>query len=136
MKNAKLNTISAYNQASSGLTITSSWADGLTHISILPPAGSGKRVPCDICRVVDTSDSMSTAVEIQSTNDDKQKFGFSQLDLVKHALKTIIHSLTHLDRLSIISFADNANILFKLLQMDDDGKSKALAALERLKDDG
>ncbi|CAF1519096.1 unnamed protein product, partial [Rotaria sordida] len=54
--------------------------------------------------------------------------------LVKHALKTIIHSLTQNDRLSIVSFANSAQILFKLHQMDDDGRSSALAALERLND--
>jgi len=78
---------------------------------------------------------MSTEVEIQGEND-KEKFGLSQLDLVKHALKTIIHSLTQNDRLSIVSFANSASILFRLRQMDDDGHSSALAALERLEDNG
>jgi Mg-chelatase subunit ChlD len=78
---------------------------------------------------------MGTEVEIQG-GDDKEKFGLSQLDLVKHALKTIIHSLTQNDRLSIVSFANSASILFKLHQMDADGRSSALAALERLNDNG
>jgi Mg-chelatase subunit ChlD len=105
------------------------------HISILPPEGVGIRAPCDICCVVDTSGSMSTEVEIQGAND-KEKFGLSQLDLVKHALKTIVHSLTRNDRLSIVSFANSASILFRLRSMDDDGRSSALAALERLEDNG
>jgi hypothetical protein len=78
---------------------------------------------------------MSTKVEIQGEND-KEQFGLSQLDLVKHALKTIVHSLTQNDRLSIVSFANSASILFKLRHMDDDGRSSALTALESLKDHG
>lgn len=78
---------------------------------------------------------MSTEVEIQGAND-KERYGLSQLDLVKHALKTIIHSLTQNDRLSIVSFSNKASILFKLRQMDGDGRLSALAALERLDDSG
>jgi len=78
---------------------------------------------------------MSTEVEIAGATD-KEKFGLSQLDLVKHALKTIIHSLTRNDRLSIVSFSNSASVLFYLRQMDDDGRSSALAALERLDDGG
>jgi hypothetical protein len=77
---------------------------------------------------------MATGVEIQGAND-KERFGLSQLDLVKHALKTIVHSLTQYDRLSIVSFSNSASILFRLLSMDDDGRSSALAAIERLEDD-
>jgi uncharacterized protein YegL len=136
MKNAETNADTDSDQVLSELTITSSWANGLTHISIQPPAGIGARTPCDICCVIDTSGSMSTVVEIQSSNHGTERYGFSQLDLVKHALKTVIHSLTHRDRLSIVTFADNAVILFKLLQMDNAGKMKASAALDRLREDG
>ncbi len=115
--------------------MTSSWIDNHAHISIQPPEGVGIRAPCDICCVVDTSGSMSTNVQIQGGND-KETGGLTQLDLVKHALKTIVHSLTQNDRLSIVSFADSASILFRLRQMDDDGRSSALAALERLDDNG
>jgi Mg-chelatase subunit ChlD len=134
--NIQVNNASANNQAPSDLKLTSSWANGLTHISIKPPEGAGARAPCDICCVVDTSGSMGTEVEIHNSNNSKEKYGLSQLDLVKHALKTIVHSLTSSDRLSIVSFANSANVLFKLRQMDDDGRSTALAALERLDDNG
>jgi hypothetical protein len=52
--------------------------------------------------------------------------------LVKHALKTIIHSLEVQDRLSIVSFSDEAKILFRLTAMNDQGKKRALAAVEKL----
>ena len=111
------------------LTVFGNYADGFVHVSIQPPEDT-TRSPCDICCVVDTSGSMAVQAEIQ--NDTNEKFGLSQLDLVKHALKTIIHSLQPQDRLALVSFANNANVLFQLTKMDEDGKSSALAALGRL----
>lgn len=122
-------TASATALQPSELTVTGKYADGLVHVSIEPPADT-TRSPCDICCVVDTSGSMAVQAEIQ--NDTNEKFGLSQLDLVKHALKTIIHSLQPQDRLAVVSFANNATILFQLTKMDEDGKSSALAALGRL----
>ncbi len=113
----------------SELTVFGNYANGFLHVSIHPPADT-TRSPCDICCVVDTSGSMAVQAEIQ--NDTNEKFGLSQLDLVKHALKTIIHSLQPQDRLSLVSFANNATVLFQLTKMDEDGKSSALAALGRL----
>jgi hypothetical protein len=117
------------------LTVTSSWINNYAHISIQPPQGNGIRAPCDICCVVDISGSMGSVVEIQGAHA-KENSGLSQLDLVKHALKTIVHSLTQNDRLSVVSFDDRATILFKLQQMDEDGRSSALAALEQLQPEG
>jgi hypothetical protein len=73
---------------------------------------------------------MSDRAEIQ--NDKNEQYGLSQLDLVKHAIKTIIHSLQIQDRLSIVSFSNNATILFQLTSMDDNGKRDALDAVDKL----
>ncbi|CAF1014129.1 unnamed protein product [Rotaria sordida] len=117
----------------SELTVSGIYSDSFVHIKIQPPPDTN-RSPCDVCCVVDTSGSMAVQAEIQ--NDANEKFGLSQLDLVKHAIKTIIHSLEPQDRLSLVSFANSATVLFQLTKMDQDGKSSALAALERLEDNG
>jgi hypothetical protein len=57
----------------------------------------------------------------------------SILDIVKHAVKTIIFTLTNKDRLSIISFDSKAYSTFSLGKMSESGKKKALTALENLK---
>ena len=114
---------------SSDITVSGSYANDFVYISIQPPQDE-RRSPCDICCVVDTSGSMRDRAEIQ--NDKNEKFGLTQLDLVKHALKTIVHSLQAQDRLSIVSFSFNAKILFQLTTMDDEGKRNALDAIEKL----
>jgi hypothetical protein len=113
----------------SEITASGNYANGFVHISIQPPQNES-RSPCDICCVVDTSGSMADLAEIQ--NDKNEQYGLSQLELVKHALQTIIHSLQIQDRLSIVSFADKAKILFQLTIMDDNGKKNALAAVGKL----
>jgi Mg-chelatase subunit ChlD len=125
----------AVNEQSYELKVTSRWIDDYAHISIQPPEGTGIRAPSDICCVVDTSGSMSDNVIIQGAHD-KENSGLSQLHVAKHALKTIINSLTQNDRFSIVSFSSTASVVFPLCQMDDDGRSKALTALETLNADG
>ena len=114
----------------SDLTVTGNYAHGLIHVSIQPPRDES-RSPCNICCVVDTSGSMSDRAEIQ--NDKNEQYGLSQLDLVKHALKTIINSLEVQDRLSIVSFSNRATILFQLTAMNEQGKKDALDAVENLR---
>lgn len=113
----------------SEITAVGNHANGFIHVSIRPPSNEN-RSPCDICCVVDTSGSMNERAEIQ--NDKNERYGLSQLDLVKHALKTIVHSLEDQDRLSIVSFSDNARIVCQLTPMDKKGRQDALDAIEKL----
>jgi len=65
--------------------------------------------PVDLYCCVDVSGSMGSSCA--GTTDGKTEYvenGFSLLDLVKHALKTVITSMRPQDRLSIISFNNNA----------------------------
>ena len=120
---------------SNELKLTSRWLNDYVHLSIEPSAGDGTRVSCDICCVVDTSGSMSTDVTIQS-GDRVERSGLCRLDIAKHALKTIIHSLKENDRLSIVAFESSPSIVLPLTSMDDDGRTKALAELDKLQPSG
>lgn len=54
------------------------------------------------------------------------------MDLVKHAVKTIIHILKPSDRISIIRYDDNAEVLLDLTNVDANGKANALKKVEDL----
>jgi uncharacterized protein YegL len=58
--------------------------------------------------------------------------GFSLLDLVKHALKTVIKTLRPQDRLSIITFNTAAQTKVALINMDDKGQELAYNCAEEL----
>ena len=66
----------------------------------------GTRPPTDVCCVVDVSGSMG----IECTNGDSESQGLSVLSVVKHACKTVIHSLTPQDRFTLVKYSTNAEV--------------------------
>jgi adenylate kinase len=96
------------------------------------------RIPVDICCVVDISGSMGEDAKFQDPNDETKTVseGMNQLDIVKHAVKTIMHTLTDQDRLAIVSFDSVATTAFSLSEMNEGGRQQALVALEKLQQDG
>ncbi len=61
--------------------------------------------------------------------------GLSLLDIVKHALRTIIQALGQHDYLSVVSFSDSADVLFPLTRMSNAGKALTLSLLDKLQPD-
>lgn len=122
-------------QNSFDLKITTSWLNDSALISLESNENVGIRAGCDICCVIDISGSMSSEVSIQS-GDKVEQSGLSQLDLAKHALKTIINSLTENDRLSVVSFHTRAKLVFELKPMNDRGQKFATRKVEQLRTAG
>ncbi len=52
--------------------------------------------------------------------------------MLKHAVKTIIHTLEERDRFSLISYSDDARVEFDLMSMTKENREQALLALEKL----
>jgi Mg-chelatase subunit ChlD len=100
-------------------------------ISVVPPDVIF-RVPSDIVIVVDTSGSMGNTVSAAGA----ESSGLTILDIVKHAINTIIQVLGPDDRLSVISYSNNATLIFDLLAMNDAGKDRAKALVAALYPDG
>lgn len=102
-------------------------------ISIAIP-DTTQRSQVDICCVIDVSGSMGEDAKFQDPND-ASKFiseGMNQLDIVKHSVKAVIHTLTDQDRLSLVAFHDDARSVFTLSEMNEGGKRQAIDALEAL----
>ena len=77
---------------------------------------------------------MGEDAKFQDPND-ASKFvseGMNQLDIVKHSVKAVIHTLTDQDRLSLVAFHDEARSVFTLSEMNEGGKRQAIDALEAL----
>ena len=56
------------------------------------------------------------------------------LDIVKHAVKTIADNLIESDRMALVTFHDNADVIFGLKKMDKKGKDEAFTAIDSLRD--
>jgi len=54
---------------------------------------------------------------------------------VKHAVKTIIKTLTENDRLSIVTYNTLSKVEIKLIEMTESNKNKAIAHLETINAD-
>lgn len=61
-----------------------------------------------MCCVIDTSGSMEESAAIKDEKGNKEEFGLCILDIVKHAVKTIINCLSANDRLAIVEFHSTA----------------------------
>ncbi|KAI1329511.1 hint-domain-containing protein [Xylariaceae sp. FL0255] len=93
-----------------------------------PPRLKGSHVPCDIVLVIDVSGSMQLPAPIpkdeakgQHTEED---IGLSVLDLVKHAARTIMATLDENDRLSIVTFSNDAKVVKSLTSMTKASKAE------------
>lgn len=89
-------------------------------------AGAGRgRVPVDLVCVIDISGSMQDEAKAHNDKGDVESHGLSLLDITKHAVSTIIHSLGPLDRLALVSYSDRAREELPLTTMDSTGQNTA-----------
>jgi uncharacterized protein YegL len=91
-----------------------------------------ERIPSDIVLVVDTSGSMGSDASIQGA----ESSGLSMLDIVKHAVKTVIKTLGSKDRLALVSYSNHASVAFELMTMTEENKIIANDLLDSLHHDG
>eukprot|EP00457_Paulinella_chromatophora_P001951 gb/GEZN01001954.1/.p1 GENE.gb/GEZN01001954.1/~~gb/GEZN01001954.1/.p1 ORF type:complete len:777 (-),score=125.02 gb/GEZN01001954.1/:394-2490(-) len=77
---------------------------------------------------------MSSSASYQDPNDPEKvlKSNLNILDLVKHAVRTVIRTLTPNDRIAIVAFDTKADSTFALGEMTEAGQAQAEQALSRL----
>jgi len=76
-------------------------------VSLKPPNGL-RRTPVHIVCVVDVSGSMGSVANIQTTSGKLEVSGLSILDVVKHAVRTVIASLNENDTMVMVTFSNDA----------------------------
>eukprot|EP00012_Vannella_robusta_P012505 CAMPEP_0206205688 /NCGR_PEP_ID=MMETSP0166-20121206/14400_1 /ASSEMBLY_ACC=CAM_ASM_000260 /TAXON_ID=95228 /ORGANISM="Vannella robusta, Strain DIVA3 518/3/11/1/6" /LENGTH=667 /DNA_ID=CAMNT_0053625817 /DNA_START=1 /DNA_END=2001 /DNA_ORIENTATION=+ len=107
--------------------------DGCTKVlATVHPEKGTKRTPVDVACVIDVSGSMSTIATFQNEQGTVESHGLTILDIVKHAVETIIHTLGPDDRLSIIAYSTKAETLTPLTRMDKRGKEISSRKLKNL----
>jgi Mg-chelatase subunit ChlD len=105
-------------------------------VTVAPPPGQ-RRTPVDICCVIDISGSMDSIAEMKDADGGVETHGLSLLDVVKHAVRTICHSLQENDRLSIVTFSDKARTDMGLKYMaDDKAKQEVFTILDNMHTEG
>lgn len=79
--------------------------------------------------LIDRSGSMGLFIDTPGYESD----GFNRLDLIKHAVRTIIHSLTPDYSLGIVSFSQSARMDMEAVLMNNTGKARAIHIIESIK---
>jgi hypothetical protein len=82
-------------------------------IKVDTAAGDMRRYPADVCCVVDVSGSMCEPAALSNV-DAAEALGLTQLDLVKHALNTVLHVLQPGDRFALVAFSSKAKVVISL----------------------
>jgi hypothetical protein len=102
------------------LKVTSSKENNDLYVHVSVQSGPGTvRTPLDVCCVVDVSGSMSNGASIKNESGESEGHGLTILDVVKHAVKTIIHSLEPCDRVAVVAFESSPHLWFPLTQATD-----------------
>ena len=111
-------------------------ANELTVLATVQPPVGTQRTPSDVCCVVDVSGSMGAEATMQNADGGLEAHGLSLLDVVKHAVTTIISILEPTDRLSLVAYSSEARLVFDLIPMDEAGKARATTDLGGLQTGG
>ena len=94
----------------------------------MPEMAEGKRQPTDFCCLVDVSGSMSADAMNENCQVERND-GFSVLDIVKHAVNSVMTMLEEKDRLSVVVFHSNAEIVFPLTNMNENNRKNCIDML-------
>ena len=87
----------------------------------------------DLLAIVDVSRSMSWSCAGET--DGKTQYveaGFSLLDLVKHALKTIVHTMRPTDRLALILFESYTEVRLEWTEMTEENVEKVIETINSI----
>ncbi|CAM9747123.1 unnamed protein product [Chrysoparadoxa australica] len=94
------------------------------------------RARLDVCLCIDVSGSMGSEASIQNEKGETESHGLSLLDIVKHAGKSVIKTLSPSDRLSIVAYSSGASQVLALTPMNASGTATAERALSSLHPSG
>lgn len=90
-----------------------------------------KHVPCDIMLVIDVSGSMGARADVPG-DDPSESTGLTVLDLVKHAAMTIIETLDEGDRLGVVTFSSDSEVIQGLTAMTDENKEDVRQKIRKI----
>jgi len=94
--------------------------------------GAEERQPIVFLAIIDNSGSMDLEASLAGS---AETSGFSRLDLVKHAVRTVASVLGENDMIGIVSFSTSAKVELHPARMTTDGKTALYAALDRIRPD-
>jgi adenylate kinase family enzyme/Mg-chelatase subunit ChlD len=90
------------------------------------------RLPVDVCCIIDVSGSMKSVASYEDAAGNVVDDGLTILDVVKHAVKTVMNILQDDDRLAIVAFSNKASLVLAPTKMCVQGRETGFAQLDKL----
>jgi hypothetical protein len=103
---------------------------------ISPDENSISRPNIDFIATVDVSGSMGINAEIPKTDGKNESSNLQILDITKHGIKTCLEVLSDNDRFALVTYSNKANTILPLTFMNEEGKTKAILAIENMNASG
>ena len=89
--------------------------------------------PMDIICVIDISYSMGGSAACQTDGKTEyEDLGFSLIDLVKHAVKTVVKCMRSTDRISIILFDDRIQVPYNFTLLNDANRDEIIKFVDTI----
>jgi hypothetical protein len=114
------------------LSVTSELYKDTLHVHV-EATGPQQRQPIVLLGILDKSGSMDECADLPG---ETESLGFTRLDLVKHAVRTLASILTDDDMFGIISFSTTADVDLRPTRMTAAGKRDLYNALDRITPNG
>ena len=106
----------------------------MLRVSSLIPDLATEAPPMDLVCIIDISYSMGNSAACQTDGKTEyEDMGFSLLDLVKHAVKTVVKVLRPSDRVSIVLFDNLVEVPFPFIEMTDANRDSVLSFIDGIK---
>lgn len=99
-------------------------------VSVRPPA-EGQRQPVSVCCALDILHPNKDAPMPKAGVEEDHR-GFTVLDVAKHSIRTVVHTLKEQDRFSLVAFQCGELYLLPPTTMDSNGQQVALQKLDAL----
>jgi len=115
-----------------GLSVASEVYKDTLHVRV-EATGPQQRQPIVLLGILDKSGSMDESADLPG---ETESLGFTRLDLVKHAVRTLASILTDDDMFGIISFSTTADVDLRPTRMTAAGKRDLYNALDRITPNG
>ena len=105
------------------------------HVKARVSSAEAERQPILFLAILDNSGSMGEEAGFAQQSQGSESLGFTRLDLVKHAVKTIGAVLGDQDSLGIVTFSTCAKVVLSPIRMDAAGKERVNTALATVQPD-
>ena len=105
-------------------------------VKVTPPQSTDREVGAALgayCLLIDVSYSMSHEAEITTDGGEKMGFGWSLLDIAKHATSTFISTLSDNDLITIVTYSSAVKTVQEWIKTDATGKTAALAVVKNMR---